>query len=160
MRSVVALLALGAALLQIGAIPAVAFDATAAPLVPIALLAAWGTVRDPAEVWPAFLLVAIAFGVASEQRVGWYLLALLPTAALLLTPARRTSLAILARAPLAAAAGAWVYLALLLVAAGDAEAIPTLALDLVIAALWTGVLAALLALTLWPLRGGRQGLFA
>lgn len=160
MGAALAVLALAAALLQLGAVPTLAFDVAAAPLLPVALLAAWGTVRDPAEVWPALLVAAIALGVASEQRAGWYLLALLPTGAILLAPGARTSMARLTRAPLAAAAGAWAYLVVLLVVGGDGTAIPALGVDLALGAMWTGALAALLACALWPLRAQARGLFA
>lgn len=171
-RAVLAILVVGAALLQVGVVSTLVFHSAGAPFLPIALLAAWGTVRRPAEVWPALLLAAATLGVASEQRAGWYLLALLPTGIALIAPATLPTtsyrarghhpslLGGIARAPVAAAAGTWVYLVLLLVAGGDAAAIPEVGVDLVVGALWTGVVAAILAFALWPLRSRQRSLFA
>src|SRR5690606_17254960 len=53
-------------------------DPLAAPVVPVALVLAWAAVRQPDETWPAILLPAVVLGAASEERVGWFLLALLP----------------------------------------------------------------------------------
>lgn len=154
----VALLVLAATFMQVGVVPSLVFAAGAAPLLPVAVVAAWGTLRDPAEVWPALLLAAITLGVASEQRAGWYLLALLPTGALLLAPAP-PSIARVARAALTATAGAWTYSAVLLLADGHGAALPAFGVDLVGGAMWTGAIAAMLTLALWPVRARARGLF-
>ncbi|MSQ42464.1 MAG: hypothetical protein EXR65_05450 [Dehalococcoidia bacterium] len=155
----VAVAALAAALLQLGAVPSLFLDPAGAPLLPVALVAAWAAVRDPRETWPAPLVAAVILGAASEQRVGWYLLALLPAAAVgLLAPeaaARR-----LALAPLAAAAGAGAYFALLLLAAGQRSALALLPAAYAGALAWTALVALALAAALWPWRRGGGGLFA
>ena len=77
-----ALLALAASLLQLGAVPALFLGGVAAPLLPVALIAAWTMARGERELWPALLVVAAVMGVASSERIGWFLLALLPAALL------------------------------------------------------------------------------
>jgi hypothetical protein len=159
-RAVLALLAIGASLVQVGAVPVLFLNSAAAPLLPVALLAAWGTMRHADEVWPALLLAPIPLGVASEERLGWFLLALLPTAALLLHRSPPESLQKLGYAPLAAALGALGYLVLLWVAAGEVGALPDAAGLIFGSAIMTAALAALLAVLLWPVRARRTpGLF-
>jgi hypothetical protein len=119
-RALVCALALAAALLQLGAMPALFLDAGAAPLLPVGLIAAWASVRRAEETWLAVLAASLLLGAASTERAGWFLLALLPTPALAvgvvaLRPRRR----VLA-APLAAGLGALLYLALLALASGRA----------------------------------------
>ncbi|MGE0227076.1 MAG: hypothetical protein AB7I38_10060 [Dehalococcoidia bacterium] len=160
-RVLVVALALLASLVQVGALPALFFDPLAAPLLPVALLAAWGALRGPEELWPAFLVAPLPLALLSEERLGWFLLALLPTAGLLLR--RRPdpdTLAQFARAPLVAALGALGYLALLWLAAGDVRGLPGALTTLVGAALLTAVASSLFAVLLWPLRARRApGLF-
>lgn len=155
----VALLGAAAALAQLGAVPALFPGAPAAPLLPVALIAAWSAVRDPREAWPALLVASVLLGAASEERVGWYLIALLPALALAMMAslppgARRAGLAVGG-----AAAGAVAYLALLTLAAGRASALGSEAGTLAVAALWTAAATALLAAALWPLRPRTAGLF-
>ncbi|MEZ4554140.1 MAG: hypothetical protein AB7L91_09750 [Dehalococcoidia bacterium] len=160
-RVFVAALALVASLLQVGALPALFFDPSAAPLLPVALLAAWGALRGPGELWPALLVAPLPLALLSEERLGWFLLALLPTAGLLVR--RRPdpdSLAQFARAPLVAALGALGYLALLWLAAGDIRGLPSALATLFGAALLTAIASTLFAALLWPLRTRRApGLF-
>ncbi len=158
-RAVLALLAVAVSLVQVGALP-VLFLGSAAPLLPVALIAAWGTMRAADEVWPALLLAPIPLAVASEERLGWFLLALLPTAALLLRQSPPESLQKLGQAPLAAALGALGYLVLLWVAAGEVRMLPSAAGLILGSAIMTAALATLLAAALWPVRARRApGLF-
>jgi hypothetical protein len=159
-RLVLALLALGASLAQVGAMPALFFDTSAAPLLPVALLAAWGALRGVEELWVALLLAPIPLGVASEERLGWFLLALLPTAALVLRDALPEGPRAFGRVARAAGVGALCYLVLLWVAAGEARALPGAAGIILGAAVMTAALAAVLATLLWPVRTRRSpGLF-
>lgn len=160
-RLALAALALAASLLQAGALPALFFDPSAAPLLPVALLAAWGALRGPDDLWPALLVAPLPLALLSEERLGWFLLALLPTAALLFRhrPEPDTA-AQFVRAPLVAAAGALSYLALLWLAAGDVRGLPGALATLLGAAVLTALAAALFAALLWPLRARRApGLF-
>ena len=159
-RAILATLVLGASLVQVGALPAIFLNPAAAPLLPVALLAAWGTMRSPDEVWPALLLAPLPLGLASEERLGWFLLAFLPTAALLARQSPPESLHRLGRVPLAAALGAVGYFVLLWLAAGEVRALPGAA-DLILgSATMTAIAASLLAALLWPVRLRRApGLF-
>ncbi|MCA9857533.1 MAG: hypothetical protein KC458_09675, partial [Dehalococcoidia bacterium] len=78
MAMVLVLLVVLSAPLQAAITTALVRDPLAAPVIPVVLVAAWGAVRRPDETWPAILLPAVVLGVASEERVGWFLLALLP----------------------------------------------------------------------------------
>ena len=157
-----ALLGVGAALLQLGAAPALFEQQLAAPVLPLALIAGWGAVRGLAEVAPAAILAAIVLGVASEERAGWFLLAMLPTAALVvpaltLPPSRRLLLA-----PAAAAAGVLAYQGLLQLSSGVASAPLTEGEALLGGALWSAAAAFVLAALCWALRArpSAGGLFA
>jgi hypothetical protein len=154
-HAVIGLLALVSALLQVSVLPAL-IPTAAAPLLPIAVLAAWSAMRGSATAWPALISVAATLGVASDQRVAWFLLALLPTAALAMAFAAPESRVAEVRRPLhaagVAAAGGAAYLATLLVAAGEARALPDAAPDIIAAATGTGVVAVLFAAALWPVR--------
>ena len=143
-------LALGAVLLQLGAVPAL-FGTAAAPLLPVALLAAWGSVRPANEVWGALLVTPVALGLASEQRVGWFMLALLPTAALLLAAPPADGTRRLGRASLAAGAGALCYLVLLTLAGGRPGELAAASGAITRASLGTALLASAAALALSPL---------
>ena len=160
-RLALAAFALLASLLQAGALPVLFFDPSAAPLLIIAVLAAWGALRGPDDLWPALLVAPLPLAFQSEERLGWFLLALLPTAALLLRrPPEPDTPAQFARAPLVAAPGALAYLALLWLAAGDVRGLPGALLTLLGAAVLTAAFAALFAALLWPLRARRApGLF-
>ncbi len=147
-----------AAMVQVGALPTLFAQPAAAPLLPIALFAAWGLTRDPSEVAPGIVLAAVIMGVSSEDRIGWFLLALIPTAALLVA-ARLATNAGLARVPAVAAAGTMLYLGTLLLAAGAVRALPAVATAMLTSAGLTALLALALALALWPLRPRPAGLF-
>ncbi len=145
------LLGAGAALLQLGAAPSLFADPLAAPILPLAVLAGWGAARGLAEAAPAAVIAALVLGVASEERAGWFLLAMLPTAALVtpalaLRPSRRLLLA-----PAAAALGVIAYQGLLHLSSGDL-ALLARGEPLLSAALWSAALALVLAAISWALR--------
>lgn len=158
----VAALAAVAALLQLAAVPSLFVDGAVAPLLPVALISAWAAARDGNETWPVLLVVPVMLGVVSEERVGWFMLALLPSAALASLPWQTdgaSGVRRFARAPLAAAGGAVLYLSLLTLAAGRPATLAETAGSYVFAALWTAAVATLLAGALWPLRPRPRGLF-
>lgn len=163
---VVPLLAAAAALLQIGAVPAAFAQPLAGPVLPVALIAAWAAVRDPREAWLAPVAAAVILGVVSEARVGWFLLALLPPAALATlaqrwehrgeaTPGRRIALA-----ALAGTGGAIGYVVILAAGGGALDALWPEAGAIARSVSWTALLAAAGAAALWPLRPRGAGLFA
>lgn len=154
----VATMGMAAALLQLGAVPTL-FPGAAAPLLPVALIAAWAAVHEADETWPLLLVIPVTLGVASQERVGWFVIALLPTVALALAASRASGVRRLALAPMAAAAGAMLYLALLTVAAGHAATLPSAATPQLAAALWTAAAAAAMVVVLRPLRARERGLF-
>jgi hypothetical protein len=159
-RLVLASLALTASLLQVGAVPSLFFDPASAPLLPVAVIAAWGAMRGPDELWAALLVAPLPLAVASEERLGWFLLALIPTAALLLRPAPPDTSQQLLRAPLTAALGAIAYLVVLFLAGGEARALPTCTPSVLSAAMLTAFISGVVALVLWPARTRRApGLF-
>lgn len=159
-RLILASLALAASLLQVGALSVLFPAPAAAPVLPVAVLAAWGALRGADELWAGLLLASLPLGLVSEERLGWFLLALLPTAALMLQPASPDAQRRFLRASLAGAGGALTYLVLLFLAAGEAGAIPAEAHALLGSAALTAVLAGLFAALLWPLRVPRSaGLF-
>lgn len=127
----------------------------AIPLLPIALVAAWAVVRDPVEPALALPPVAWVLGVASEQPIGWLLLALVP--ALVLGAAVRAlgrSHAIAATV-LAATLSALAYVAIL--APGR---LPDLLPSALATTGWTAAAALVAALALFPFRPRERGLFA
>jgi hypothetical protein len=65
---------------QVTLVPLLFLDPWSAPLLPVALVAAWSVNRSQDEAWPALLPSALLLGVLSTQRVGWFLVALLPVA--------------------------------------------------------------------------------
>ena len=157
--AVVSALGLAAALLQVGAVPAFFLDGAAAPLLPVALLAAWAAAREPAQTWPVVLVTAATLGAISQERVGWFLIALLPTVAVAALAGGGGARRSLATAPLTAAAGAALYLLVLALAAGRTSALPDSTGAHLATVLWTAAAAALLALALAPLRPRPHGLF-
>jgi hypothetical protein len=154
-RAFLALLAAGASLIQVGAMPALFLDPAAAPLLPVALLAGWGVMRSPDEVWPGLLIVPLPLGLISEERLGWFILALLPTAALLLRKPPPEGIQTLGRVPLVAALGAAGYLVVLWVAAGEVHALTNPVAVVAAPAVMTALLATVLAALLWPVRTRR-----
>jgi len=154
----VATIGIAAALLQLGAVPTL-FPGDAAPLLPVALIAAWAAVREADESWPLLLTVPATLGVASQERVGWFMIALIPAAALALAAGRGNGARRLVLAPVAAAAGALLYLALLRLAAGHAATLPEALASHFAAALWTAVAAGAMVAVLQSLRARERGLF-
>ncbi|MEE8336611.1 MAG: hypothetical protein V3R95_00985 [Dehalococcoidia bacterium] len=156
--AVLAMLALAASLLQLGAIPAFFLDGIAAPLLPVALIAAWAMLRGDGDAWPALLVAAVVLGVASQMRVGWFLLALLPTAAFSAAVVRRVATRRLAFVPATAAAGALAYLAVLALAAGSPAAV-MVPREMFLAVAWTAAAAAIAGIALWLFHPRPHGLF-
>lgn len=159
-------LAIGAAILQVGAVPAAFAQPLAAPVLPVALLAGWAAIRRPREAWLAPLGAAAVLGAVSEGRVGLFLLALLPALALATLARLRerrgegTAVRRLGLAAAAGAAGTLCYVLFLAVAAGTAAAVTSALPALLGGMAWTGLLAALLAGALWRVRTDSGGLFA
>ena len=146
------LLGAGAALLQLGAAPSLFDEPLAAPILPLAVIAGWGAARGLAEAVPAAVVAALMLGVASEARAGWFLLAMLPTAALVapglsLPPSRRLLLA-----PAAAALGTIAYQGLLHLSSGSLAALLAESEPLLRGALWSAAPALVLAAIGWALR--------
>ncbi len=143
----------------------------ATPLLPVALIAAWGTARDPIEIVPALFVTATGFGSVSTEQVGWFLIALLPTAVVAITvralpirtrhqPAHETQIAVvIIRAAAAAAVGASSYLAILTIASGEPTLLPTLGTSIGSAAAWSTAFASVTVLLLHLLQPRRHGLF-
>ena len=168
MSALVALaLGVAAGLAQVGAAPALFAEPRAAPLLPIALVAGWSAARGLGEAAPALLGAAVVLGAASEERAGWFLLAMLPAAALIAgaaaaraapSAAARPSGSALPSAwglllvPAAAGLGAALYQGLLQLAAGELGALGGDREAVLAAAAWTAALAGVAALLAWPLR--------
>ncbi len=137
----------------------------AAPVLPAILIAAWAAIRRPEETWPAIVLPAIIFGVLSEERVGWFLLALLPTPLIASIAVRRFQPRITGfhRRALTgasvAAASAWLYGLFLLLAADMVGELPHAASNLTASAVLSGLLALIVSACFWPLRPRSRGLF-
>lgn len=160
------LLAIGAAILQVGAVPAAFNQPLASPVLPVALLAGWAATRHPREAWPVPLAAAVVLGTVSEGRVGVFVLALLPGLALATLARLRerrgegTASRRLALAAVAGAGGTLGYVVLLAAVAGTASTLPA-ALPWILAGMaWTAVVATLLAALLWRVRSDSGGLFA
>ena len=148
-------------LVQLGAAPVLFGDPRAAPLIPLAALAGWSATRGFGGVAAGLLGAALVLGVASEDEAGWFVLAMVPAAALLAAadavPLRRRLLL----APAAASLGAGAYTALLYATSGRFELLSVHSEPAVGLVLWTGALAAGCAVLAWPLRPRepRTGLF-
>lgn len=143
--------------LALGSLPDV--DTRGVPPLCVVVLASWAAVRGSAEVWPALLVAAPLLGAASDERVGWFLLALLPVPAAAMAFGPREG----ARAALTALAlgfaGAACYLAVLALGAGRpallADDVGALAPSLA----GTALAATVVAGALYPFRRRRSGLF-
>ena len=157
-----------AALLQLAIIAsgAAAADLPGLPLLPLATIAAWAAARGPDEAWAGLLPAPVLLGLASDERVAWFVLALTPTP--LLGAAlrgnvggepRAAMLGALAASAGAAFAGVLAYTLLLALVAGDARALLAEPGPLGRGALLTSVLAAVLAAALLAVRPHRRGLF-
>ena len=165
MAMVLVLLVVLSAPLQAAITTALVRDPLAAPVIPVVLVAAWGAVRRPDETWPAILLPAVVLGVASEERVGWFLLALLPAPLIATLGAKRFKRHAtgfwrrVTTAGLAAGAAAACYGTVLALAGGLLGELPERSGALLATATESGVLAVLVALCLWPFRPRQRGLF-
>lgn len=160
-----AVLAVAAALVQVASLSLLAQNPTAAPLLPIAVIAGWGVARRAEETWLALLLVPVVFGAASQDRVGLFVIALWPTALLALLahrldrdPSGRSSRRV-AGAALAAALGGACYVALLSTGGGHVALIAADARALAVAIAITAVAGAACAAAVWPWRPRPRGLF-
>lgn len=135
-------------------------DPRGLPLLPLAVLAAWSAARGPGEAWAGLLPAPLLLGLASDERVGWFLLALLPTP--LLAAALRGSHSAwrsIVVSAAAAAPGLALYTLLLFVVAGDLPRLVEEPAYLAGGVLWTCLLAALLAAVLLLFRPHQRGLF-
>lgn len=165
MTAILVLLALAAAPLQAAITTSLVRDPLAAPVIPIVLVAAWAAMRRADETWPAILLPAVILGVASEERIGWFLLALLPgplVAAIAVRQFKRNTTGFWRRlftAGGAAGLAAVLYACTLAVAGGIGGELGERADALFATALVSGVLAVLVAACFWPLRPRQRGLF-
>jgi hypothetical protein len=162
----IAVIAVVAALVQIGPLSLFTLDPLAVPLLPVALVAGWAAVRRPGETWPALLLAPMVLGSVSQAPVGLFVLAVWPAAALAALmrridrdPVGNAGRRLLA-AGLAAIGGAAWYGGLLAVAAGRPHALLLDSGGVAAAVIATGMLAMTVALALWPWRPRPRGLFA
>jgi len=165
-RLVAVLIVAAAALVQAGAGPALFAHPLAAPILPAAIVVAWAAMRGPEETWAALPLPAIVMGALSDERAGWFLIALLPAPLLGMVVsrrARRTGAGLVRRVAWSAAAAggaALCYGLVLVVAAGVLGDLPSATGDAAVGVLLTGLLGALLALLAWPARRRERGLFS
>lgn len=156
--------ALGA-LLQVSVLPAFYPEPWATPLLPCALVAAWAATRQPEESWPIVLASAVLLGIASVERSGWFLIALLPTFGVGLAigsfaPHHHNFGARLGRATATAATGAVCYLGTLALTSGSVVGLVAAVPAVALAGLGTAVLAAIGVVALIPLRPRPAGLFS
>ena len=143
-----ALLGVGAALMQLGATPIWIEQPLAAPVLPLIVIAGWGAARGLGEAVAAAILAAIVLGVASEERAGWFLLAMIPTAILLLPAAALRRWERLLLAPLAAGLGVLAFQALMRFSSGLGALSAEQQSQLLEGATWTAAAAAALAILL------------
>ena len=146
------LLTVFAALLQLGIAQNLFQQPLAAPIFPLVIIAGWGAMRGLGEIVPGAALAAIALGVASEERTGWFLFAMLPTVllilpALALRPSQRMLLA-----PVAAALGVIAYQGLLYLVNGVAFTAIVESDALLRGTLYSAAASLLLASACWALR--------
>jgi hypothetical protein len=159
------LLVTAASFAQVSILPLLFLDSWSTPLLPVALVAAWGINRSTDQVWLALLPAALLPGIVSTQRIGWFLVALLPVAlagAALTRSQANEEHGLLWRLPATAAVaglGTLGYLLLLATVGRELTASIEAAPAIATATLGTSALAALLAPLLQP-RKRRQGLFA
>jgi len=158
-------LTLAAAPVQAAITTALFRDPLAAPVLPVALIAAWAVMRDVRETWPALILPAVVLGVASEERVGWFLLAMLPAPAIAVVATRAIRPRVtgvwrrLLIAAGVAAGAAVLYATLLSVGGGVTDQLGGSASAIVGSAMLSAALAVVAAVAFWPLRPRERGLF-
>ncbi len=165
MTAILVLLALAAAPFQAAITTALVRDPLAAPVLPVALVAAWAAMRKPEETWPAILLPAVVLGVASEERIGWFLIALLPAPLVASFAVRRFRPKVTGfwrRVLTAGGAGALaavLYACTLAVVGGIGGELPERSGALLAAAVVSGAISLVVAACFWPLRPRQRGLF-
>jgi len=153
------------ALLQTAVVPQLVDDPLAAPVLPVVMVAAWGTRRRASEVSIAVIMMGVCLGLLSTARAGWFVLALLPALGLALAaesgePERASLLRRAVLAGLIGGVGAAAYLSVLPLAGGHAEALSEARAAVLLGATWTALLGSGLALVLAPFGRQRDGLFA
>lgn len=165
MSGILVILVLLSASVQAAITTALFRDPLSAPILPIALIAGWSVMRGAEETWPAIVLPAILLGAASEERMGWFLLALLPAPALAVAGVARIRPRVtgttrrLVIAGSVAAVAALAYATILSVAGGVTGHLVASAGGLLVAASGSALLAMVAALVFWPLRPRERGLF-
>lgn len=151
------LVLLGAAIVQVGVVPAIFLDAFGAPVLPVAVLAAWAASRGVETTWAWAVPLALLLGSVSEMRAGWFVLALIPTP--LLVAAIRARTPTIPTTMLAAAGGAVAYVSTLTLAANRLPLLSS-ALDATMrGAVLTALAGLVVAVALVPLRPRERGLF-
>ncbi|MEZ4501209.1 MAG: hypothetical protein R3C39_01085 [Dehalococcoidia bacterium] len=158
-RSVVVLgLVLAAAVVaQLGIVPALFLDRLGAPVLPVAVLAAWSASRRPEAAWIAAVPLALMLASVSEVRAGWFVLALAPTP--LLATSIHARVPALPAAALGAAAGASVYVATLALAANRLPLLTSAFEATMRGALLTALAGLAVAVLFLPFRPRETGLF-
>lgn len=146
-------LALVAAATQL-AVDSVTGASTTLPLFVVGVLAAWAIARDPAESALAAIPSAILLGTASEQPVGWFLLALTPTPLAAAAARALGTLRLPVGAALTGAIGAAAYIAMLALGGPPPHPATVLATST-----WTGLVALAGAIALVPFRPRVRGMF-
>lgn len=165
MSAILVVLVLLSAPVQAAITTALFRDPLAAPVLPVALIAGWAVMRNAEETWPALFLPAILLGAASEERMGWFLIALLPAPALAAAGVARIRPRVtgitrrLVIAGSVAALAALAYATVLSAAGGVLGHLGASAGGLLVAAAGSALLAMLAALAFWPLRPRERGLF-
>lgn len=153
------------ALVQIGPLSLFTLDPLALPVLPVALVAGWAAVREPGETWPALLLAPVVMGAVSQERVGVFVLAFWPAAALAVITRRidrdpvGNAVRRLLAAALAATGGVVSYAALLTLSSGSWRQLTRDVAPLATATILTAALATAVALAVWPWRPRPRGLF-
>lgn len=160
-------LAFAAAITQLAILPALDADVLARPVLPVALLAGWCAMRRPTETWPVLLVTPMLMGPLSEERLGWFLIALIPSAAIgtALSPvdtpgappglARRMGIA-----ALIGLSGAIGHAAVLATAGGLSARLLQEPSAIAGGVAWTILFALAVTVALAPLRPNPRGLFA
>lgn len=159
------LLGVSAALVQAAVLPTFYLNAWTAPVPACALIAAWAATRRPEETWAIAGTGALVLGAISVERSGWFLLAMLPTVGVAMvlaevSPRNRGFTARLGRAVAAASVGTLCYGSLLALTSASAGVLLEEAPSLVVAAIGTSLLAAIVVVVALPFRPRPASLFA
>jgi len=153
-----------AALIQTTVLPQFFLDAWTTPFLPAALVATWATTRQPIETWRITLISALILGVMSSERVGWFLLALLPISLIAvflheISAQNRHLTTQIGRASATALTGTICYFIILTIVAGKGSLLLAAGPDIAIACLGTMALAIIGVLAVSPFRKKPIGLF-